>query len=232
MSKNTRYYNYFTEDFENIAIIYPIVDGLVDASEETADYVLMDNDGVIEGSLKIVDGQISMPDFIYTDMYKVNLVQGGAIVNADGEIIQYINNDDIDLMGRYFVTNRAIYTLSMEKVYDINETTTVIGDVDNAIFVKEENGNSTSIIEIYGKNKKTIATGDKVDNFSLKMDMGLYEIYDDTTEEYRYYTISGELIISLPSEASVAFQSYLYDDVIVSYTDTETNEERYVIFKK
>jgi len=63
--------NKYTDKFENLAVIARIENQLIDTNERNFDYVLMNNSGKAQKSLKVVDGQTDLPERISADMFKV-----------------------------------------------------------------------------------------------------------------------------------------------------------------
>lgn len=217
--------NYYNDSFDNMAIVNPIIDGEVDYSDSATDIVVMDNDGDISGSLKLVEGQMAtLPKMIDEGIYIVDTAFGQAVVDDGGDVIQYINND-VSVKGRYIVTSRAIYDSEMTKVYDLKANkASVVGAIDDTIFIKQKSGSSNAIIAYKAAKyndgteiKRTVTSSTASEEFALRSEIGGYQLYDKTTSKYNYYTVDGKLIKSFDSSVSAICASSYTDDVIMSY---------------
>ncbi len=224
--------NYYGDDFENIATVKPISDRVINSSIHARDVILMDNDGMVEGSLKLVDGQISFTPVLIDDgVYGVETVFGVAIIDGDGSVIQHINNTNVSIEGRYIVTDRAIYDSSMNEIYDLKKNKAeVVGAIDYTIFVKVKSGRTDAIIALNGEKANIVVSSTDSQEFAIKSDIGGYEIYDKSTYKYSYYTADGQLIRTFDAAVNTVCGSHK-NDAIIGYYRTDTDNV-YVLFIK
>ncbi len=192
--------NEFTNKFQNIAVIAKIENQQVDTSVEGLDYVLMNNSGKAQQSLKLVEGQAGAPVKIGDDLYAVETVYGEAVIKGNGKIKFTFTNDEVMKIGSYFVTEYAIYDLDFEKVYDLTEEDVAFDEsVGDTVFVKEGDDDKYSIIAFCNGEKETVYSYDKESATNKEFeytDFG-YLITDKEAEKpYTYYTANGEKLMN------------------------------------
>lgn len=202
------YYTYIGENspyndkFENIAIIAPIVDKKIDESEASLDLVFMNNKGKAGDSLKIADNQVA--DFaaitkIGDDRYLVDTLVGSSIINEKGKVIKNMNKA-LELCGSYFVSDRYIYDLDLEVVYDlIEKDATVLDVVNNTVFVQAETDTGYEIISFCNGDQTTVYTYNKTAADKAVFDIvdGIgYSLVNTVSNEYKYYNAEGTLLVT------------------------------------
>ncbi len=189
----------YSDKFDNLAVIAPIVDKKVDYSEATLDLVTMNNKGKIGKSLKIVDNQnASVAQKIADDRYMVYTVAGGyVVVNAKGDVIKNLNSR-MRVVGDYFVGERAIYDMDFNKVYDLVEKEAfVLGTVANTVFVQAETDTGYDVISFCDGKQTTVHSykddGTTTAVFAIVNGIG-YSIIDSASGDHKYYNANGDLI--------------------------------------
>ncbi len=206
-SLNT-YYNYlgesspYNDNFENIAIIAPIVDKKIDDSKASLDIVFMNNRGKALDSLKIADNQIADFDAISKigdDRYLVETIVGSSIITAKGKVIKNMNTT-LELCGSYFVSDRYIYDLDLEVVYDLIENdATVLDSVNNTVFVQAETDTGYEVISFCNGDQTTVYTYNKTAADATVFDIvdGIgYSLVNTVSNEYKYYNAEGTLLVT------------------------------------
>ena len=228
------YYKYmeedspYTEDFENIAIISPIVNKKIDGDIKNADLVFMNNKGKALDSLKVLDDQLPVLDSISkigNDRYIVYTLSGASIIDAKGNIIKNMNNDALTLKGNYFESSRAIYDLDLNNIYDlIEKDASVIGFIGNTIFVQAETEKGYEIISFCNGDQKTIHTYDNTvaDGLVFELVNGIgYVLINTVSNSYEYYNAEGKLILTTTYKL-IAMSSTDSDVVIMKSADAST----------
>ncbi len=211
--------NIFNDKFDNIAMVYPIVDEKIDISMANADYMLMSNKGKIGKSLKMVDNQIaSIPEKIGDDLYRVSTLYGEALINGNGKILQQMNNS-LSIVGGYFIGNRAIYDLELNEVYDLKENkATVIKTLDNTVFVRAEEDTKYTIIALCGGEQKTVYTYDSAAENNLTFEFveeaDCYVIHNTQSGDYQYYNAEGTLLVTTTTKLTALDSSAEYKSMI------------------
>lgn len=186
--------------FDNLVTLIPIVDQHLDDSHASIELVKFSDKGKIEKSVKFVDYQeASLPSRIDEDLFTVGLLTGQtAIVKADGEIIHKLDKS-YRIVDRYIVGTQAIYNFDLEKVYDIRENMgTVIGIIENTVYINEDKGNGYDIVTFRGGETRTIFSyniDDPSGNvFQLMEPAHCYMIYNAGSGEFSYYNSEDEHI--------------------------------------
>lgn len=201
----------FSDGFDNIAVIAPIVNNEVDDSAASLDMVTVKNNGKIDKSLKIVDYQdINLPRKIADDKFIITTSYGMAIINSKGDVIKKLNSILLHC-GNYFIGENAIYDLNLEVVYDLKpEGREIYSQFDDIIYVKEEKDNGYSVLSIHNGETKTVYTylNDSDDNSEITMIGEIGYVIKSTSGDYSYYNSRGELITTT---------SYMLDDTYGIY---------------
>ena len=237
--------NAFTDKFENIAVIYKIENQLVDWSDLNNDFVLMNNAGKAQQSLKVVDGQTGLPERISADMFAVETVYGTAIIDAKGKVL-FAATQDLEVFGGYIIVDgRAIYDLAFEVVYDLKANfATVIHKAGNVVFVKagEKVDEKFEILAFVNgaKEATTITTYDKTvkTNVEFKAEAVGYSLKstDDAGKvTYTYYAPNGTELLKTNAAIAAVAASANGDVAIYSVTDkTDAGEVvvKYYAFTK
>ena len=184
----------YADGFENLAVILPIRDKHALTSEKQT--VLLDNDGEIRSSLMLVDEQTTtLPERIGENLFLVETNYGRVITNAAGEILHTLNNSSLQIVGSYIVGERAIYNMSMEKVYDlVANNATVCGTLSNSVFIEKIDGRKVEIISFTeGKTQSAASYALGNDGFTILDE--LYRVEDATVLRYHYYTPRGKWLL-------------------------------------
>ncbi|MBO5415008.1 MAG: hypothetical protein J6A83_00070 [Clostridia bacterium] len=215
--------NIFTDKFDNIAIIYPIEDKKLMVSDADVDMVLMNNNAKAKKSLKMVDNQIaSWATKIGDDKYLVRTLDGGAtIIKSNGKVLNTMNRA-LEFCGDYFVGERAIYNLDLEKAYDLYENDAkVISTTNRAILIKETTESGYEVIKLLDGTSETVFTytnGDKTAFYSEAYDN--FYIIKDSDAQYYYYNELGEnILVSKSKLASLAVSHEHTSVLLCSVTD-------------
>ena len=186
--------------FDNLVTLIPIVDQQLDDSHASIDLVKLSDKGKIEKSVKYVDCQnADIPSRIDEDLFTVGLLTGQtAIIKADGEIIHKLDKS-YRIVDQYIVGTQAIYNFDLEKVYDIRGNMgTVIGIMENTVYINEDKGNGYDIVTFRGGETRTIFSYN-MDNpsgnvFQLMEPAHCYMIYNAGSGEFSYYNSEDEHI--------------------------------------
>ncbi len=225
--------NVFTDGFENIAYISPIVDGKILKSPADKDVVLMNNKAKITKSLKVVDYQVAeVPTKISDGRYAVSTLDGGMVViDEKGKVIHSINNFDFsNIVGAYFIGERAIYDMNLEVAYDLAvknvEVIQVIGDT---IFVKKGTDKEYSIISLCDGEEKTVYTYTKDTKKEFKFADGMYYLVDEDGN-YEYFNEKGESLVKITAEHAVFATSEEYG--VVVFKTADILDAKYYVIKK
>ena len=226
------------EKLENTAIIAPIQNQHVDASFDNLQFVLMSNKIKTGDSLKMLENQAPyLPEKIGadgegTDLYWAWLYKGAAIVDIEGNVIQMINDTEaLNQVGQYFVTESAIYDLTLTKVYDFNENDAVLyGTMDNTIFVKEQNDNGYEIVTFCDGAKDTVFTYKKDaelhDGFAIVEGSDCYYIHKAASGDYVYYNAEGTKLVT--TQVKLAALASNYEFGVTVLVGDKTIEEKTV----
>lgn len=205
--------NYFNDSFDNIAYIYPIVNQKIDSSDAAADIVLMSDKGKIKKSLKLVDGQMAvLPEKVAEDTYSVAMLHGGfALIDIDGNVLKMINSgSDFEVIGDYFVSEKAIYDLNFEVIYSLKDNNArSLGSVDGTVFVREGTDDAYTVYAFRDGEKKTVFTYnvENTDNgeFEIVYELG-YAIVN-AAGDHTYYNAKGDLLITTTSALTRSYAS-------------------------
>lgn len=215
--------SYFTDKFENLAVVYEIADKRINTRTTGADIVTINNNGKITSSLKLADNQsANLPTKIADNTYRVYTDYGIAIVNAKGDTLLTIYNYSLEFVGTYLVSPKAIYDLQMNTVYSLTENeATVRGTLNGTIFIAEEVNDTTyELICLRNGTTNSLCTIDTSDpnsnRFTVNDDDGYYAIYLNTTEQYSYYNAMGELLVTSDYPLNTVVNSSEHGTVILA----------------
>ena len=196
----------YGESFDNLATVYPIVNQRVDESAAARDLVLFSNSGTVRRSLKLVEGQTAaLPEKLEDDVYILPMLDGGAaILNLKGDVLVRLNSfneDDWRQAGHYFVTDSAIYNLSLERVLDLRETETRVLYAGKNLILLREGTDESYTVYAFQNGEKTklytyLMTDASTESFETVPGLG-YCIGDGT--KYHYYNENCEEIFSTPN---------------------------------
>ena len=176
------------------------------------DIVLMSNAAKAEDSLKVVAGQTSEIRKVATDLYEADTVYGKALLNAEYEVLFAVTEDYEAIVGNYILTDRGIYDMSFNLVYDlIAHEATVLNYFGNTIFVQEGDDADYSIkifnaenngYEIYSFD----AEAKHNDHFGFFGSGIGYYVASEDYDEYTYYNAAGAEL--LETEEVLQFVAY------------------------
>lgn len=152
----------YSENFENIAFVYPIVDKKLDSSASSKKIVFMDNNAKITGEINILEGQSpNLPQKIDENRYFVKMLDGTyTLIDRQGNIIAS-NIISPEKAGNYIISNDAVYDLDMKLVYDTREvpagtSAIIIGNSDEDVFISESTGLYQAFYKIKDGEKQLI----------------------------------------------------------------------------
>lgn len=217
--------NRYTDDFENLAHITYIEDKIFPEgeSERNSDIVVLDNNGKIKGSVRVLDEQrAQISNKIADDRYLAALKNGDhAVVNGKGDVIGTIASGSLAIKGGYLVGTKAVYNADFEVVYDLKENdATVVDYVGNTLFVnKKVSDEAYDIIAIRDGEQKTVLSVTKDTKQTFSVVNGIGYCLADTDGNYKYYNAAGTEIVSLKYSLSVVLTSSAYDTVILKGED-------------
>ncbi len=184
----------FAEGFENLAYLLPIRDHRVMDKERYP--ALLENDGSVKESLLLVPEQTDIPQRISEDLYLVSTHYGRVITDTDGEVLHTLNNDAMQVVGSYIVGEKAIYTLAMEKVYDLQENgATVCGTLAGTVFVEKITDRQVEILSFRDGKTQSVANY-TLGNNSFHIDTELYRVTEGHLARHHYYTPRGVWLLS------------------------------------
>ncbi|MBQ7384815.1 MAG: hypothetical protein IJV72_08520 [Clostridia bacterium] len=219
--------NEFNDKFENIAFICPIEERKLMVSEEDIDIVLMSNNGKAKKSLKMIDHQSAeWATKISDDKYMVSTLDGGvSIIKSGGKVLNVMNNP-LDLCGSYFVGERVIYTLDLNKAYDLYENDAeVLATMNRAILIKKNTDVGYDIIKLLDGKEETVYSHNDAESktdFHAETGDNFYTI-ESAEGEYSYYNEKGENILISKNELEVFTKSYGHTSVLLGSVSEEEN---------
>lgn len=184
----------YAEGFENFAYLSPIRDCSVLFSERYP--ALLENDGSVKESLLVVPEQVGIPEKIGDKLYLLSTRYGRVITDEKGTIIHTLNNSALTVIGSYIVGEKAIYTLSMEKVYDLAENgATVCGTLAGTVFVEKITDRQVEILSLCDGKMQSVANY-TLGNFNFLIGEELYRVVEGQLPRYHYYTPRGMFLLS------------------------------------
>ncbi len=237
---------YTADGFENIATIVPIVDKQVMSSVDSMDIVLIENSGKLGKSLKLAaDQQAYMPSKVADGIYLVYTLYGGALVNAEGEILNTFNNYSMEFCGKYLVGDRAIYDLSFNKVYDLDEkNATVYKTCGEVLLLQVKTRDGYDIVKFDQNGTETklasCTNGEAGNSFGmLEGTDSCYYIYNKSKETYTCYNLNQTVLIEATKNKPVVVSaaengSFIVKTVVTieaTLTTPETSKNVFYIFK-
>lgn len=215
--------NRYTDKFENVAKVVYIENKMYSDDERNADIVVLDNNGKIKGSVRVLDEQrAQISNKIADDRYLAALKNGDhAVVNGKGDVIGTIASGSLAIKGGYLVGTKAVYNADFEVVYDLKENdATVVDYVGNTLFVnKKVSDEAYDIIAIRDGEQKTVLSVTKDTKQTFSVVSGIGYCLADTDGNYKYYNAAGTEIVSLKYSLSVVLTSSAYDTVILKGED-------------
>ncbi|MBO7303445.1 MAG: hypothetical protein J6U68_04585 [Clostridia bacterium] len=190
----------YRDDIENLAYVTPITEDSLDMSEATYDVVLMDNDGKVEKSLKLIDGQdASLPTRIGKNVYMLATEYGVTILDIDGNVISEISDLNVEIVGENIVSDGIVYNLAMEEVYSLHENEAeFLTGLGGTVIVKKGGETEYDVIAIRGSEIKEILKYSELEGDAVELEMlgdsGCYAICNKTRSEYSYYNPEHKLL--------------------------------------
>jgi hypothetical protein len=229
----------YSDSFENIVYVYPIVDHIIDNSVTAADIFYMDNNGKLGKSLKMIEGQAaSLPERISEDRYLVDMVDGSeALVDPDGNIIERIYSSTRHV-GKYFTNQNAIYDLNMELVYDVRNagegiTATIVGTVDDAVIVSERKDDTMVYYSFRNGEKIKLFTINNYFNTEYSLTVRDFGCVVEGPSKFICYNGAGEELISVDSRTSDLSYSWISGEKssrLLSFTETKDGKAQTVYY--
>ena len=216
-----------SDDFENIAVIVPIIDKKLDSSSDACDIVIMDNNLNVKKSLKTVENQeLILAEKVADNLYSIKLKGGTALVNGDSKVVNVINNSAIQLVDDYIIGETAIYKYDLTKAYDlIANDAEILAYLGDSILIRADKTDGYDIVLLYEGNQTTIYSyKDVVDatlapvpatTFDYDEDAGFFYIHNPVSGDYTYYNAENEIITTTQKELSVSSAS-AYGSVLLS----------------
>ena len=211
----------YTDKFENLALIAPIVNKKVDFSDANIDIVTMNNKGKVQNSLKFVDNQeAGLVSKVAENRFVVRTLDGGLVyLDAKGKVVKTMNSY-MSIVGEYFVGKRAIYDLDLNKIYDLAEKEAfVLGTVANTVFVQVKTDTGYDIVAFCDGEEKVVYSynndGTTTAVFDIVNDFG-YSIIDSASGDHKYYNANGDLIVTTTYALLVTASSSEYDTIVLS----------------
>ena len=184
----------YAEGFENLAYISPIRDCRILFSQRYP--ALLENDGSVKESLLVVPEQVGIPEKIGDKLYLLSTRYGKVITDKKGTIIHTLNNSALKVIGSYIVGEKAIYTLSMEKVYDLAENgATVCGTLAGTVFVEKVTDRRVEILSFRDGEMQSVANY-TLGNNSFHIEEELYRVTEGNLARHHYYTPRGVWLLS------------------------------------
>ena len=209
---------------ENFAVVYYIEDRMLNNAEAAADFVLMSNKGDIKKSAKLFETQIAAPEKVASGIYKIDLEVGCVLVNDKGDVIRYINNEEITFDTDYIISDTAIYKYDFTKAYDLSANDAqIMTNLEDSVLIKAEKDNGYDIILLSDGKQSTVFSyrlvdgilPDKTTEFNEDVGFNIYSIGDTTTGEYKYYNHKGALIATLQTELELAESDDTLEDTAI-----------------
>lgn len=188
----------YTDTFDNIIVLAPIVNKNIDASETAMEIRYISNRASLGKSVKVLDDMaIELPEKVSDGIYMVGTISGLALIDENGKVLNRLS-DTLDLVGEYFVGKTAIYDTDLEMVYDIRSNNAeLLGVVGDSIIIKKElYGNEYEYL-LFHDGKAESIYNDKPDSsseFVILGDIG-YAIVDTAIGETRCFNTDGTLLL-------------------------------------
>ena len=224
--------NYFTDKFENIAYIKPIVDKKILYSPAYEDIVLMDNEAVAKKSLKMVSYQeAEIPEKISDGLYAIDTIDGGAVVvDKKGKIIHAFNNSVFSVVGGYLVSDRVVYDMNLEIVYNLSgKDVELLEFMGDTILIKNGTDEEYSIIAIFDGKVETVYTHTEKSKTQFGILASYFYYIEDKDGNFEYFNEKGESLLTSAEELVFVGMSYEYDTILLA--STGENVKYYVVKK-
>lgn len=220
---------YNTEKVENIAKILYIDDNKrLDYSDKNYSLVAMANDGSIVAPIELGKDIKNIPYPLGGGFFSVNNVYDeSCILNNKGEIVTKVSAANGN--AKYFYTEKAIYDLSGNVVYDLkaNDATAV---TCGASFIITSHKDDVTTVYLFADGKTTqigILDGANATIDSYAVFSGFYSTYNKKTEKYTYYNAAGEQLIT--SEDTI-IRYYGCEDYII-FRAYDSGNDKYTFYK-
>ncbi len=218
----------YTDKFDNLAVVFPIIDQNVDMTNMAMDIVTMGNNGKIKSTLNYVENLVTIGAKVADDLYIVRTTAATVVINGNGKVVKTLNNN-LDICGSYFYGDVAIYDLEFNVVYNLLENKAEVMDtVGDTIFVKAETDTGYEVIAFNGGEQKTVYTYNKEAEVNTAFDLvdGVgYYILDGAAGEYVYYNANGDVIIKTTTLLSVVTAN---EDIVVFSSTVDEVVKYYV----
>ena len=165
-------------------------------------------------------------------------VYGEALVDKKGELIEAFYGNNFELVDKYIVTERAIYDLNMEVVYDLKENkATVRNVIDDVIYLEIVTDDDYRILAFENGKTKEICNYDAdapsrtsfidYDRFYALCTVTIDASSEPASTTYVYYNSDGTEIYRSENQIEVIFST---NDIVIS-KDVTVDTVKYVEFK-
>ena len=158
----------------------------------------MDNEGKNLGSIRLLDGQTTaLPQKVKENLYVLETTQGIAYLNGDGTVLHTVMDGTLTRFGEILLGSRGIYDLELNEIYNFRANhASVLGKVDDTVFVWQENGEAHDVLSFRGGKQTTVCGTADGSSFKLLPSMKLYVISNAENTEHRYYSIDGTHLLT------------------------------------
>jgi len=234
----------YTDSFENIAYIAPIVDKKLDYSDSNIDVVTMSNELKIEKDLKVIENQAAaLPEKISGNLYRVEMVNGGyALIDSEGTVKNKVNVTGKDWTNDYIIGDSAIYSYDLAKAYDLyTNNATVEAIMDDSILIKAKTAMGYDMVLLYDGNSKVIYTYNRSnleqktffdynegDNFYCINQRTTDAVTGKVTNNYTYYNAEGTPLLTSQIKLESVSSS---DNCTLLKGTNDINTPVYFVFK-
>ena len=239
-------YDYWAEDLENVAIVYPIVDKSVVTDDISREYRSITNKGKDKGSLEFMDDLAYFPSPRGDGYFTTTDIAGNRVVlDKDSKVVARYSMENAEFEADYVIKNGVIYDFLGNKVFDKNEANVdKVEIVAKNAFYTSKSGKDSVTYTIYfgGKEVQRFVVDNSnsqykngIDEFSVSLSANAYCVrrYNKggtygTEFTFEYYNLKGELIGTF--DYMVMIRYYADDYMIVRGNDSlNVNSEYYMI---
>lgn len=215
------------EKYENIATVYRIKDKLVDRSDTTVDFVLMDNELKLGESGKLVSDQAMFGiEKLMDNRYAVTTLNGYTVIDAKGNFIKSFPANMKNLGGILWC-NSVVYNANLEKLKDFSlyNNLSILQETEDAMIISVDSGNRVYLISD-GKITNIwsySAEMDKERDFNAT-EFG-YSIYSYEKEVFEHYNFKGEKLLETKEQLY-----YVADFIYYTLSNTSIKSVKYYLF--
>lgn len=232
--------NFWAEDLENIAIVYPIDDKTINMSAAASDWISISNKGKDKGSVKFMSDLASLPVPCEDGYFEAEDISGNTVIfDKEGIVVARYNTSDATRKHNYIVKGDIIYDILGRKVFDKKEngvdsfevlaynvfmTTDTFGDQTEYRIYVDGNVKNTYTVQ----NSTGVISG--IDKFSVALNGNAYYVRSYTADltspyTYEYYNLNGDMIGSYSGALTVSSES---EECIMATLDNNGTTEYYM----